>query len=72
MKKLNNQKHTLNGRRFETSMLCYDINNCDCCGKMFINHDDNLLEKINVIKRSHLTRNKYNAWKYCYMKTCSG
>ena len=37
-------------------MLCYYVSNCDCCGKMCINHDDNLLEKKNNIKRSHLTK----------------
>ena len=39
-------------------MLYYDISNCDCCGKIFTNHDDDLLEKNYVIKRSHLSGNK--------------
>ena len=43
--KLNSRKHALYSRRFETSMLCYDVSNCDCCGKMCINHDDNIFKK---------------------------
>ena len=34
-------------------LLCYvtyDVSNCDCCEKIFINHDDNLLERENIIK----------------------
>ena len=41
----NSQKHALYDRRFETSMLCYDVSNYDCCGNICINHDDNLLIK---------------------------
>ena len=43
--KLNNQKHALYSRRFDTFMLCYDVSNCDCCGKICINRYDNLLER---------------------------
>ena len=43
--KLNSQKHDLYGWRFDTSMLCYDVNNYDCCGNICIKHDDNLLER---------------------------
>ena len=39
--------HALYGRRFETSMFSYDINNCHCCGRIFIFHQDNLLFKYN-------------------------
>ena len=46
-------------------MLCYNVRNCDCCGNICINHDDDLLKKEKyVIKRSHLTRRKHNVWKY--------
>ena len=55
--KLNSEKHALYGRGFEISMLCYDVSNCDYCGKMYINHDDNLLQKeTHIFKRSHLSR----------------
>ena len=37
-------------------MLCYDVSNCAYCGKICLNHDDNLLERENIIKRSHLTK----------------
>ena len=58
--KFNSQKHALYGRRFNTSMLCYDVSNCGYCGKICINHDNNLLIKEKcVIKRSHLTRKKH-------------
>ena len=30
-------------------MLCYDVSNCDCCGKMCIDHDDNLLKMENIL-----------------------
>ena len=30
------------------SMLCYDVSNCDCCGRNCINHDD---------KGTHIIRN---------------
>ena len=43
IKKLNSQKHALCSRRFKTSMLCYDVSNCDCCENMCICHFDNLL-----------------------------
>ena len=45
IKKLNSKKHALYGRPFENSMICYDVRNCDCCRKVCINNDDNLLEK---------------------------
>ena len=47
--KLNSQKHALYRRQFENSMLCYDVSNCDCCGNICINYDDNLLKKENVL-----------------------
>ena len=70
---LNSEKHAVYGRRFETSMLCYDVSNCDCCGKICINHDDNLLQKETyIIKRSHLSRKKHKVWKCCCSNICSG
>ena len=69
---MNSQKHALYGRRFDTSMLWYDVSNYDCCGKIFINHDDTLLERENIIRRSHLPRKKHKAWKCCCIKTCNG
>ena len=68
---LNSQKHNLYGRRLDTSMLFYDVSNCDCCGKIRINHGDNLLERENINKRFRLTRKKYNVWKCYCIKTCS-
>ena len=53
-------------------MLCYDVSNCDCCGKICINHDDNLLEREKIIKQSHLTKITHIAWKCCCLKTCNG
>ena len=53
-------------------MLCYDISNCDCCGKICINHDDTLLERENIIKQSHLTKITHKPWKCCWLKTCNG
>ena len=53
-------------------MLCYGVSNYDCCGKICINHDNNLLERKKIIKRSHLTRKKHKAWKCCCLKTCNG
>ena len=41
--KFNSEKHAVYGRRFEISMLCYDVSNYDCCGKVCINHDDNFI-----------------------------
>ena len=54
--KLNSKAHILYGRRFGTSMLCYNVKNCDYCGKICNNHDENLLEKNYVIYRSHLSK----------------
>ena len=53
-------------------MLCYDVSNCDYCGKICIDYDGNLLNKENVIKRSYLTRKKHDAQKCCCISTCSG
>ena len=54
-------------------MLCYDVRNCDCCGNICINHDDNLLQNENhIIKRSHLSRKIYKVWKCCCSNICSG
>ena len=54
-------------------MLCYDVSNCDCCGKICINHDDNLLERENIINRSHLTRKQYiKLENVVVLKTCNG
>ena len=30
-------------------MLCYNVSNCDCCGKMSIDYDDNLLKIENIL-----------------------
>ena len=69
----NSQKHALYGRRFETSMLCYNVSNCDCCGKICITHDDNLLQKeIHIINRSHLSKKIHKVWKCCCSNICSG
>ena len=54
-------------------MLCYDVRNCDCCGKICINHDDNLLERENIIKRSHSTRKQcIKLENFVVLKTCNG
>ena len=42
IRKLNSQKFTLYGQQ-KTFILCYDVSIYDCCGKICINHDDNLL-----------------------------
>ena len=74
IKKFNSEKNALYGRRFETSMLCYDVRNCDCCGNICINHDDNLLlqNENHIIKRSHLSRKIHKVWKCSCSNICSG
>ena len=58
--KLNSEKYVVYGRRFEPSILWYDVSNCECCEKICINHDDNLLQKeAHIIKRPHLSREKH-------------
>ena len=71
--KFNSEKYALHGRRFETSILCYDLKNCGCCGKNCINHDDKLLQKeTHIIKTSHLSRKIHKVWKCCCSKICIG
>ena len=70
--KIDAKKHALYGRRFETSMFSYDISNCDCCGKICIYHDDNLLFKYNsnIIKPRYFVSKKHDAWKCCCNNFC--
>ena len=70
----NAEKHALFGRRFETSMLCFDVFNCECCGRISIFHDDNLLPKSNsnIINPRHFSSRKHYAWKCCCSGICNG
>ena len=72
--KIHAKKHILYGRRFETSILSYNISTCHCCGRMCIYHHDNLLLKynFNTIKPRHFVSKKHETWKCCCNSLCSG
>ena len=70
--KLNIQKYTLwrGRRRFKTSMLYYDTNNCDFCGKICMNHDDNFLEDLiclDIINNFIVLKNQLTSPIICYI-----
>ena len=50
-------------------MLCYDVSNCDCCGRNCINHDD---KETHIIKKYNLSRKAHKHWKGCCRNMCSG
>ena len=47
----------------DSLILYYDVSKCDCCKRMCVNHDDNLLEKIycNIVQYTRLSGIKHDA-----------
>lgn len=62
------EKTTILGRRFETSILMYDVNKCDCCGCVKPNHNDPIFPKDPILKRKSFVNQLHDAF-HC---TCEG
>jgi hypothetical protein len=59
--------HARYGRVFETSMLCFEIKKCDCCGISIPFHDDPQQQKCanskdHSFRRHHLVMKFHTAW----------
>jgi hypothetical protein len=69
--------HSRYGRVFETSMLCFTLNHCHCCGITQPFHDDpqqNRLaaSKDHTFRRVHLVKRFYEAWYCTCIAICRG
>ena len=62
------KKHALYSCAFQIYLLFFDVQKCDCCGRVLINHDDPLLPT-NTDFRINNLRNKFH--KPCYF-SCDG
>ena len=71
--KLNSEKYALYDRRFETSMLCYNVSNCDCFVEKIV-----LIIMTTYYKRKHVLlkdliyQGKHKISKCCCSNICSG
>ena len=66
--------HLIHGRIYETSMLCFDVPQCTCCGKTQPTHIDNDFPKDQDIpfQHKHLNRKYHKAWQCNCEKVCKG
>ena len=69
------KKHVFYGRRFETSMLMFDVCGCSCCGRVEPYHCDPNYSKHAIeqpIKRQHFTQQWFYAWHCTCSEVCGG
>jgi len=68
MSQVSKSRHVLSGRRFEISMLMYDVKQCSCCGRTQPGHVDPYFPKDVPFDWKHLMNKTHSAW-HC---TCDG
>ena len=69
------EKHVVQGRRSEISLLLYDVHKCDCCGRVQPGHSDsNFINKDRPppFKRKHLMNMHRKAWHCKCWGFCKG
>jgi hypothetical protein len=64
-------------RVFETSMLCFDVKHCDCCGITVPYHNDPQQQKLasnkdHTFRRTHLVKKFHDAWFCACNDVCLG
>eukprot|EP00956_Cyclotella_meneghiniana_P044382 scaffold315718_cov96-Cyclotella_meneghiniana.AAC.1 len=65
--------HVTQGRRFELSMMLYDVQKCKCCGKVQPGHVDSLFPKDKApYQREHLINTYHRAWECNCWGFCKG
>jgi hypothetical protein len=73
-KAINN--HVVCGRRFEISMMLYDVRKCHCCGRVQPCHTDTLYDKHSPtphpFKSQHLVNKHHKAWHCRCWGLCNG
>jgi hypothetical protein len=73
-KAINN--HVICGRRFEISMMLYDVRKCHCCGRVQPCHTDTLYDKHSPspppFKSQHLVNKHHKAWHCQCWGFCKG
>ena len=73
MSEASKMKHVLSGRRFEVSMLLYDVQMCSCCGRVQPGHVDPAFPKEGVpFERKHLVNSYHSAWHCACNEFCGG
>ena len=65
-------KHVLSGRRFEISMLLYQVEMCSCCGRVQPGHVDPAFPKEVPFERKHLVNSYHHAWHCECNEFCQG
>ena len=68
-------RHVFFGRRFEISMLMFDVCGCSCCGHVEPYHCDpnyNIHARVEPIKRRHFTQRWFFAWHCTCREVCGG
>ena len=68
------QKHAQHGRRWELSMLLYDVQQCSCCGRVQPCHVDPCFPKASDVpfSRKHLMNTYHTAWHCSCDGLCKG
>ena len=67
------ERHVLNGRRFELSMLMYEVKMCTCCGRVQPGHVDPDFPKQGVpFEKKHLVNSSHQAWHCNCNAFCQG
>ena len=68
--------HVVCGRRFEISMMLYDVHKCHCCGRAQPCHTDTLYDKHSPtpppFKSQHLVNKHHKAWHCRCWGLCKG
>jgi len=68
MKESAKKKHAIYGRRFEISLLMYEVDKCTCCGRVQPGHIDPDFPNNTPFERQHLMNVYHEAW-HC---NCNG
>jgi hypothetical protein len=66
------EKEAEAGRRFEVSMLMFQVDTCSCCGITQPHHIDPFYPKESPLPRYHLNTKYYDAWECNCFNVCHG
>ena len=67
------KKHVTLGRRFEMSLLMYNVNRCDCCGSVKPQQKDTAYPKDSLLQNNVMFSNKMYAAYHCQCNgVCNG
>ena len=65
-------KHAICGRRFDVSMMMYNVQTCDCCGFTMPFHKDRFYPNDATFEKKHFNKAYYKAWHCSCDAYCKG